>query len=690
VYQLVATDIADDFPPPRTVSGGRAAFPAFATSFVGRSAEVADLSGRLVDPGTRILTLLGPGGIGKTRLATETAGHVSAEFPGGAAFADLVQIAEPEGIPMAIAQAIGVHPEGTASVIDIVIAEISDPTLLVLDTFDHVIGGSRTIADLIARCSALTLLITSRTPLRIQGEAIHQMLPLSVESGNGAVPAAVGLFVDRAAEHGVDIDPDGPEGDAVRSIVQRVDGLPLAIELVAARVRLLSVTELDHKLGQSLAVVGGGAADLPERQQTIESTIDWSVNTLSPDQRMLFQRLSVFPAGATLEEIESVVAAGLDGDALDLVSALVDNSLVSVITDLPGGTRFRQLTVLREYAAQRLLESGDSEPTRSRLVDHYLTAAEAIGRSDEQGIGLREAQAEHSNLASAMEWSLGAGRSDDMVRVVYNLWPVWFNGDRAGEAAAWLHRVDQDPVSPELDWLHGMFAFQTGDYVESADRFERALTGFEANEDPYGIALSRVFVGALSDPVEGEAMLADAHAYFRAENQHLGQFLALLFTSVKVVEADDLPRALELRRQLLEDARALGYDEVVAWSHWNLANALMGLGRIDEAAEENRIAFETFAALRYHEGISSASENVAIFAASNEQWEPAVLIHGACEAIWDRLGVRGWWEIVPHIANAMSAARASLGDGEYQRLEAQGRTLAVDDLVELAQATMSS
>ncbi len=689
LYQLVASGIPEDFPPPRTVSGGRASFPSFATSFVGRSDEVAGISERLLDPSTRVLTLLGPGGIGKTRLATETAGHLGHEFTGGTAFTDLVQVADPDGITMAIAQAIGVHPEGTAPVMDIVVSEISDPTLLVMDNFEHVIGRSTIVADLISRCSVVTLLVTSRTPLRIQGEIIHQMEPLAFDAGNGAVPAAVGLFVDRAAEHGVEIDPEGPDGGAVRSIVRRVDGLPLAIELVAARVRVLNVAELDRKLSQSLAVMGAGAADLPERQQTIQSTISWSVDALTPSQRTLFNRLSVYPAGATLEQIEQVAEHGLDGDPLDLVSALIDNSLVTVLS-LPGGTRFRQLTLLRDYAAEQLRQTGELDPTMSRLVDHYVGGIEALARQIESdGQLINEIEADYPNLASAMDWSLTAGRTEDMVKVVYAVWPLWFNGDRVAEAAAWVEQAAASLESPEIDWLLGFFAFQTGDYAMAADRLQAALDAFSAAGDQRGIAMARTFVGALADPATGEAVLNEAFEHFEQDDRPLRAYLAKMLISVKALEAGDSQRALDLRQQLLPVAEAINYETVVAWTHWNIAIALAVLGRIEEAATHNALAFQPFADLKYQEGIGSVAEAATVIDVQGGQLERAVLIQGATEAVWDRLGIRVWWEVAPLVAEAMTTARHSLGDTEFDRLKAQGRSMPLNELIDLVAASVA-
>jgi predicted ATPase/class 3 adenylate cyclase len=685
LFQVVAPGLGDGFPPVRTVGGGRAPFPTFATSFVGRSTEVDELSERLQDPTTRVLTLLGPGGIGKTRLAVETAERVSDEYPGGSAFADLVPVTEPDGIAPAVARAFGVHPEGTAPVMEIVAAEISDRTLMVLDNFEHLAGSGAIIADLVARCPAITVLATSRTPLRISGEVIHHVEPLGTEASNGGLPAAVDLFLDRAAGHGAVIDMGGPDARAVRSIVERLDGLPLAIELVAAKVRLLNPGELDRRLGRSLSL-GSGAADLPQRQHTIESTIDWSVEGLHPDERTLFERLSVFPAGATLEQIEDM-AGDLDADPLELVSALVDNSLVVVAGDAGGNTRFRQLTLLRDYAARRLEASGQDRVIMARLLDHYASTAEELSVAMEHdGAQVMAIEYDYPNLAGALAWGLDAGRADDVVGILYRLWPVWFNGDRVADSAAWVEQAAVATSSPRLDWLHGLFAVQTGDYVGSADAFATALEGFTVAGDDTGVALTKAFAGGFADPGEGEAMLEEAAAYFSAHDRPMSKYVSRMFLSMRIAESGELERALEMRRDLQRDADAIGHAEITAWNHWNLAVTLVSLGRLEEAVAENREAFAAMSDLRYHEGIASAAEIEAIAAVAAGEPERGVLIHGGCGAVWDRLGIKVWWEIVPFIADAMTSAREQLGDERYEQVLTEGAALSIDELIDLAAA----
>ncbi len=687
IYQLIAPDLPADFPPLRTAGGARSSFPTFPTSFVGRSDEVARIASQLVDADTRELTLLGPGGIGKTRLAVETANRLAPEFLGGTAFADLVRVADPGGIPLAVAQAIGAHPEGSVPVLDIVVSEISDPTLLVLDNWEHLREGSPIVAELIGRCGDLTLLVTSRTPLRIRGEIIHQLHPLGVASENGATPAAVKLFIDRAAEHGVEITLDGPDGDAVRSICRRLDGLPLAIELAAAGVRLLSPTELDRRLGESLAVVGSGAVDLPERQQTIESTIDWSVDTLTPDQRTLFNRLSVFPAGARLTQVEQVAAVGLEGDALQLMSALVDNSLVTVSTNLPGGTRFGQLTVLREYAANALVEAGDTDLTKSRLIDYYLVDAPLFAAAmDRDESTMWDAETDHPNLAAAMQWSLAAGRATEMANANYTIWPYWFNGDRTAEAATWVEKADQIATSPQLDWLAGFFAFQKGDFEAAADRLQRAMTGFTEAGIEEGVNLTRVFVAILGeDPAENEAMLQQALTYFE-QGRTISRYVAETFIGVNVAMSGDLERALEVRLAALTESDTLGYPTLTGWSNWNVAASMLSLQRWDEAASHSMLTLEIMAERNYHEGIASAAFVIAVVDAKQGRGERAALIIGACNAIFDRLGISVWFEVAAHIAEVVASLRDQFGDAEFDRLEAEGRALGVDELVDLIES----
>jgi len=427
---------------------------------------------------------------------------------------------------------------------------------------------------------------------------------------------------------------------------------------------------------------------LPERQRTIQSTIDWSVETLTPDQRTLFNRLSVFPAGATLTQVEQVAAVGLEGDALELMSALVDNSLVTVSSNLPGGTRFGQLTVLREYAANGLEEAGDTELTRSRMIDYYLTAAPLFAAAMDRDEGpMWDAETDHPNLAAAMQWSLAAGRATEMANATYTIWPYWFNGDRAAEAATWVEEADQLATSPQLDWLAGFFAFQKGDFETATDRLQRAMTGFTEAGDISGMNMTRTFAATLGeDPAENEAMLQEAHAYFDGQGQTILRYAAETFIGVNVAMSGDLERALEVRLATLAEWDTLGYPMLTGWSNWNVAASMLSLQRWDEAAGHSMLTLEIMAGRNYQEGIASAACVIAVVDANQGRGERATLIIGACNAIFDRLGIAVWFEVAARIAEVVASLRDQFGDAEFDRLETEGRALGVDELIDLIES----
>ncbi|MFQ5967160.1 MAG: adenylate/guanylate cyclase domain-containing protein, partial [Acidimicrobiia bacterium] len=640
VYQLVTAELSTDFPPLRSAPGAGAALPDFPTSFVGRETEVSEISELLVGSELRLLTLLGPGGIGKTRLAVETARKVSTEFPGGTYFIDLAPISDPTDVPMSIAQGVGAHAEGAGQVLALVTSLIAVPTLLLVDNFEHVAEAGTDVADLIAECPELTFLVTSRTPLRIRGENTRRIDPLAV-TGNGHDPAAVQLFVDRAAEHGVDLDMSGPQGASIQSICARLDGLPLAIELVASRVRVLDVAELDRRLADSLSILGSGASDLPERQRTIQATIDWSLEALGEAEQAVFRRLAALPAGATLDTAEAVCGFELEGDMLDALSDLVDNSLVNVTSGLAGGNRFSELKVLREYGTERLRDAGELDETMSHLVDHYVTALPALGlRMDEEEAPLRELQAEFPNLTLAMDWCLGNNRTEDMVNALYDVWVFLFDGDVVAGVADWLARADSIVDSPEMDWLTGMVAFQAGEMEVAADRLSTALDRFSAEGDDDGVALSQLFLGNVTeDPADGLAMQDSALKRFRERGRNIAAYAAQIFQSVNLVRSGALEEALDLRQQLVALAVAAPFPELRAWTHWVLALVLFNLDRFEEAVEHNRQVLDVAVELRSQEMIASSADLVAVAEAAQGRLEEATLIHGACQQIWERLGV---------------------------------------------------
>jgi len=682
VFQVVAPGLRHDFPPLRVEQIQGIPLPGYLTSFVGREREMDEIDHLLNGNGHRLVTLLGPGGIGKTRLAVEAGRRIAERFDGGAAFVDLAKVSSADDVGPAIAGAVGAHAEGTASPISLAATRLTEPTLLVIDNFEHVQAAGPAVAELLAIAPRLRCLVTSRSPLRLQGERLLRVDPLAA---SGALSAAVEMFYDRAAGYGVTLDRNGDQAAAVERICDRVDGLPLAIELVAARVRLLDVTEVADGLVESLAGFGSGSVDLPERQRTIRSTIDWSLQALSQPERDMFARLSVFPAGATLTQIEHV-SPGVH-DVLGEVAALVDNSLVTVTKGQPGGTRYGQLVPLREYAAELLGDQLDA--TMARVVDHYVAAAPELGQGLEFGRDAeRELNIDHNNLLAAMRWSLEHDRIEDVADTLANLWLYWFNGDLAATAAEWTIRADELAESPLLDWLRGFFGFQTGDGEIAVTRLARAIRSLDADKDAYRIAVAQGFLGVMSEDLgEGRALIEAANAVLDVPQYGLSRFAAKMFATLQAAARGDIAEAIAGRRQLYEMTPALDHVMMTVYAHQNLAAALIANGDLDEARTHNRNALELVIPEHTQEGLASVADLEAVLDWAEGLSARAIRLLGASQKRYETAGTVRWPEAEYLVQTTLSQAREELGEAECDRLLAEGESLAYEEMVELLTST---
>jgi predicted ATPase/class 3 adenylate cyclase len=368
LFQLVAPGLADDFPPPRSLPTP-SNLPAVPTSFVGRGPELAEVCGLLDRPEVRLLTLTGPGGTGKTRLALEGSRALAARFPDGVWFVPLANVADPARVGLAVLEALRLpNPRGRDS-IDAVAEQLRDwAALLVLDNFEHVAEAGGWVAELLARAPRVSLLVTSRTVLGLTGEHEYPVSPLPD-------PEAATLFLQRAqaVRPRFRLDDDRTAA-TVAEICDRLDGLPLAIELAAARLRLLSLDELRRGLEERLPLLTSRARDLPERQRTLRNTIDWSYRLLAPAEQALLRRLSVFVGGCTMASAEAV-AAGDDGP-IEGLETLVEHSLVW-LQEAGGSARYRMLATIREYAGERLVQAGERERLRRRHAEWVAERAHA-------------------------------------------------------------------------------------------------------------------------------------------------------------------------------------------------------------------------------------------------------------------------------------------------------------------------
>jgi non-specific serine/threonine protein kinase len=592
--------------------------PVQATPIVGRDAEVAAVTELLRRDDVRLVTLTGLGGTGKTRLSVAVAEELL-EALGRAWFVDLAPVREPDRVGSAIAQTLGVEEGGGRSVTDAVAARIgADPALLVLDNFEQVLPAAGLVGELLARIPSLKVLVTTQQPLHLREEREYPVPPLALPPAGDddrdalAASAAVALFVDRAVAVRPDFELSDENAPAVAAICRQLDGLPLAIELAAARVKLLSPQAIVSRLESRLDLLTGGARDLPERQQTLRAAIDWSYNLLEPREQATLARLGVFLGGCALESAEAVCGApeGMGfGEVLDSIASLVDKSLVRQNDGLDGEPRFTLLETIREYALGRLKERGELESLRRLHAERYLAVAEAaepeLVRAS-QRVWLERLDEENANLRAALAWSMEVGEIETGLRIAGALVRFWSTRGLMAEGRTWLvdalARADRVPegVRAKAEFAAGYAALGVGDFAGAKENFERSLTLARSTGDKGAEAAALAQIGWL-------VMAAGSH-----ERAH-----ALVAKSLELsTELGDKLTASGATSTLAEMASATGdYEQAVALLEQGLglrrelgdkrliANSLLSLGRTELARGDTERAL-----YRLTEGLALARE----------------------------------------------------------------------------------
>ncbi|HET8630933.1 MAG TPA: helix-turn-helix domain-containing protein, partial [Thermomicrobiales bacterium] len=569
------------------------------TPLLGREEAVAEVAALLREGEARLVTLTGPGGVGKTRLGLAVARALAPAYPDGAWLVALAPLADPALVPAAVAGALGVVEAGGQPLLAGLAAHLRHRHLLLLvDNCEHLLSGLALVAEMLAACPGLAVLATSRAPLGLAGEREYPTPPLALPdtgqpvSANGLGHyAATALFVQRARAVAPDYAPGEADLPAVAAICRRLDGLPLAIELAAARARLLPPAALLARLEHSLALLTGGPRDAPARQRTLRRTLDWSHALLTEPERALFRRLAVFAGGATLEDIAAVreVADAGPGDMLDGVDGLMRASLLRRVGQ-GNEPRFMMLETIREYAAERLEDSGEAEDVRARHAAYYLALAERAephlwGGADQRA-WLDRLAAEHDNLRAALTWSEGRGDAGLALRLVAALGEFWLIAGHAAEGRRHLERaLAATPAGPTMLRARalacvGRLAIQQADRAGAVANLQAGLALFRDLGDDRWTAWTMAILGnaylQLGDRERGILLFEESLALSRGRGESWGTVrgipLALLaWHLLERGEPAATARAMALLEEGLALGRAVGNPEITAL-------ALVGLG----------------------------------------------------------------------------------------------------------------
>lgn len=593
VLQLCHPDLRGDYPPLRTRENFAAQkLPVQLTSFVGRKGGMSDIRALLAD--NRLVTLTGAGGVGKTRLAVEVAAKVASGFDSGVAYVDLAPIIDPELVPDTVIRAVGLPDQQGRSTIDALVRFVGERRmLLVLDNCEHLLDASAAlIVALQGACPAVRLLATSREPIGVAGEVSWRVPSLALAD------EAIELFTDRARRVRPDFTVNNDNTAIATEICRRLDGLPLAIELAAARVRVLSLTEIRDSLHDRFRLLTGGARTAVRRQQTLRASVDWSHALLTDPERIVFARLAAFIGGFDLHAAE-VVACGGDVErfqVLDLITLLVDKSLL-VAESSSGVTRYRLLETVRQYSMERLGESGEAAAVRSRHRDHYTSLAAfldaPVGNGHEEL--LEQADIEIDNLRAAFAWSRENSDTDRASQLASSLQPLWLARGRIRDGLTWFEAVLTDLEGARVPPAVSARAFADyavlDTYTGAATSLEyarRALAIARDGDDPVLLAraLSACGASAVYDPEVARPYLAEAIEVARAIGDRWRLSEILSWQAYMTVMTGE-PLAT---RAAAEEARDLA-DNMGDWSisrrcRWALGNAQLMIGDLKGAARQ--------------------------------------------------------------------------------------------------------
>lgn len=744
IFQVVVADLPPDFPPLKTLDKRPTNLPAQPTPLIGRDREMAHVCILLRNDNVRLVTLTGPGGTGKTRLGLQVAAELLDEYIDGVFFVALASLHDPDLVVTTIAQTLGLHEDSNRPLIETLTTFLRDrQILLILDNFEQVIPAAPVIGELLAAAPGVKILVTSREVLHIYGEHEFPVPPLELPNLKQLPPvvmlanvATIALFMQRAQAIRPDFALTVENAPIVANICARLDGLPLAIELAAARIKLLPPRAILDRLTNRLKLLIGGARDLPTRQQTLRGTIDWSYNLLTTDEQTLFARLVVFVGGCSLEAVEAVCNAtgDLEIDELDGLASLVDKSLLRQEEGIDGEPRFTMLETIREYALERLTESGVVTALSAQHATFFTDLAEQAEpelTGPQQVVWLNRLEQEHDNLRAALEWALTSGAAEIATRLGAALWRFWWTRghltagrrrltqvlehsaavaprlraralDAAGvlvhsqcdyaqavalyeeSLALWQQLGDKEGTATVLNNL-GIVANEQGDYVRARAFYEQSLALRRELGDDINIAKTLINLGTVAhdqgDYRQAETAYQESLALFQTLGDKWSITLTLSNLANLALSQNDYQRATRCAEAALVLSRELGDRVGIAHALSNLAHATTYQHDHERAIALYQESLLNFYELQDRSGVAECLEGLASVSAAQGNSLPAIQLWSAAEALRDAIGA----PLAPADRAAydrqLATARAHLDETTLAAAQARGRAMSLEQVL---------
>jgi len=749
VYQVLHPDLRQDFPALRSLEATPNNLPQQLTTFIGRDREVSEAKELL--KGTRLLTLLGMGGLGKTRLSLQIAADIMDAYPDGVWFVDLAPIRDESLVPSVTAQVLGVQEEPGRPLTQTLCAHLKARKLvLIFDNCEHLVGAAATLANALLRAvTDVRIIATSREALRVPGEQTYPVFPLAVPDRSASVESlsrseAVLLFMDRAQLQKPGFVLNEKEAPAVAELVARLEGIPLALELAAARMRSLSVQDINKRLNDRFKLLTGGGRVLLERQQTLRALVAWSYDMLHEPEQQLLERLSVFVGGFDLEGAEQVCGADplTPEDVLDLLTSLVEKSLV-MAEESDSGSRYRQLETIREFAREYLVKRDDAAAIAARHCDHYLLMAKAANRNlqgAEQAEWTRKLEAELDNLRAAINLALTGG-VDPLLAVKFEVALMGFRFLRgyATEGRKYIRAALALPAVKASDIAHthalyvgAVLADNQSDYAEAGRMLEPCLELRRKMGVPVDIAatLSMLATVRLHEGDAERARVCDeeALAIFRELGDRIGEAIELghlgeicmhvaddagardyfeqclaiaraivhrelegeceLYLGQLALEAGDLAAARTSFTRSIEVCRDAENKRGGAMALWWMGKADIGQGDGESARIKLSAALRAFQSFEMHAEVLACIEDLAELLQSLGPVEEAVRIYAAAAAARERLVLRRPARGTRRWQGNIHAARKAVGDALFDAAWSEGQTWQLDVAIGRAMASV--